>query len=60
MQRKSPRGIPDFSRQATRAKDATRPDAAAPTKSTVRPAAPPKTPQIKPQGTSAKSSGRGK
>ncbi|HZF69040.1 MAG TPA: hypothetical protein VEZ47_13445 [Gemmatirosa sp.] len=58
MKKKSPRGIPDFSRQATRPKDASKPDAAATDKRSARTAPPP--PRAKPQSSSAKSGGRGK
>jgi hypothetical protein len=58
MKKKSPRGIPDFSRQASRPKDAPRPgDAQAPSKGGTRAPAP--APRVKPQSTSAKSGQRG-
>lgn len=57
MKRKSPRDIPDFSRQASRPKDAARPDAPASTK--AGPKAAPAPPRVKPQSTSAKSGQRG-
>ena len=57
MKKKSPRGIPDFSRQGPRPKDAARPDAPAQTKGSAHAPAP--APRVKPQSTSAKSGQRG-
>lgn len=62
MQRKSPRGIPDFSRKATRPKDVSSTDAAGHDRAVdkARPTPPPAPPRTKPQGTSAKGGQRGK
>ena len=57
MKKKSPRGVPDFSRQASRPKDAARPDAAGQPKENTRAPAP--APRVKPQSTSTKSGQRG-
>jgi hypothetical protein len=56
MKKKSPRGVPDFSRQASRPKDAARPDAPAQTKDNTRAVAP--APRVKPPSTSAAKSGQ--
>ena len=58
MKNKSPRGIPDFSRQASRPKDAPRTDA--PDSAKGSKGAPPSAPRTKPQSTSGKSGQRGK
>jgi len=56
MKKKSPRGIPDFSRKPSGSSHAPPPDAGAKGK-THGPHSPP--PQVKPQSTSAKSGQRG-
>jgi hypothetical protein len=56
MKKKSPRGIPDFSRQSSRPKDAGAADPSAPAKSKPGGAPPPRP---KPQSTSSKSGQRG-
>lgn len=58
MKKKSPRGIPDFSRAPSRPKDAARPDDAAKAKGAKRAAT--SAPRAKPQATSSKSGQRGK
>ena len=56
MKKKSPRGIPDFSRQSSRPKDAGAADPSPPAKSKPGGAPPPRP---KPQSTSSKSGQRG-
>ena len=58
MKNKSPRGIPDFSRQASRPKHTPRPDAQGSTKGSKGTTSP--APRAKPQSTSGKSGQRGK
>jgi hypothetical protein len=58
MKKKSPRGIPDFSRQASRPKDADVSDTSRPAKSKATSAPPPPPPKPQ-QATSSKSGQRG-
>lgn len=58
MKKKSPRGIPDFSRQGTPAKNKGPADTAAPSKPAPRAGS--QAPRAKPQATSSKSGQRGK
>jgi len=55
MKRKSPRGIPDFSRQSPRSKDAPAADSAPSTKPGKAPQ-----PRVKPQSMPSKAGQRGK
>ena len=57
MKKKSPRGIPEFSRQRSRPKDGGVPDPAGTAKSKVHGTSP--APRTKPQSTSSKSGQRG-
>ena len=59
MQKKSPRGIPDFSRHKPTPREAGAPGSHAPTPGDKRAAPPPPKATVKPQATNAKSGRRG-